>query len=129
MNVKLWQLIERRILLAVVRECLRLGYALNVDNGGDDFELPSPTTERKAIMAACMAADEDRLYVYRPRVEGDKPMLEKRWNSSGSTEQWTFLGWVLFVYGNDGFNVVSDYTTNLEAVLKPANALAEKYGA
>ncbi len=117
MNVKLRQLIERRILLSVVRECLRLGYALNVDNGGDDFELPAPTTDRKTIMAACIAADEDRLYVYQPRREGDKVL-----------EQWKCLGWVLFVYGNDGFDVISDFTTNLGVALGPATALAEKYG-
>jgi len=35
-------------------------------------------------------------------------------------------GWVYFVYGNDGWDVVSDYTTNLEAVLKGSGELAER---
>jgi len=32
---------------------------------------------------------------------------------------------VYFVLGNSGWDVISDYTTNLEALLAGANALAE----
>jgi hypothetical protein len=38
-------------------------------------------------------------------------------------------GWVRFVYGNDGWDVVSDYTTNLEPHMKNADKLADYYGA
>jgi hypothetical protein len=31
------------------------------------------------------------------------------------------FAWVRFVYGNDGYDVISDYTTSLEAVLAPIN--------
>lgn len=34
-------------------------------------------------------------------------------------------GWVYFVFGNDGYDVISDYTTNLEDVLAPINAYAD----
>lgn len=35
-------------------------------------------------------------------------------------------GWVRFVFGNDGYDVISDYTINLEDFLKGANALANE---
>jgi hypothetical protein len=53
-----------------------------------------PTRDRAVILSSLMETDDDRLIV-RP------------------------AGWVYFVYGNDGFDVVSDYTTNLEAILCP----------
>lgn len=34
-------------------------------------------------------------------------------------------GWVRFVFGNDGWDVINDYTTNLEDVLAPVNAFAD----
>ena len=41
---------------------------------------------------------------------------------SGASE-----GWIRFVFGNDGWDVVSDYTTNLENVLKPVNDYADTF--
>lgn len=35
------------------------------------------------------------------------------------------FGWVRFVYGNSGYDVISDYTTNFEDVLSAVNAYAE----
>jgi hypothetical protein len=52
-----------------------------------------------------MSTDEDYLMVYEP----------------GKKER---LGWIHLVYGNDGYDVVSDYTTNLEALVDP---ITEKY--
>lgn len=123
-SVKMRQRVERMILRAVVRECFQNGYALNVDNGGDEFELKEPTTKLGDFLGACMAADEDRVYVYRRRRPTDAPVVTR----AGETDQWYQIGWVLFVYGNSGWDVVSDYTTNLEHVMGPADVLAERYG-
>lgn len=41
--------------------------------------------------------------------------------SSANESNHTHSGWVRFVFGNDGWDVISDYTTNLEDVLKPVN--------
>ena len=40
-----------------------------------------------------------------------------------------YLGWVWFVYGNDGYDVISDYTANekIEALMVNVNKLADKY--
>lgn len=37
----------------------------------------------------------------------------------------TAEGWIRFIYGNDGWDVISDYTTNLESILAPVNAYAD----
>ena len=66
-------------------------------------------------MAAMFTTDEDRLWFSRPEDE----------NLKGSPER--NHGWVYFVYSNDGHDVISDYTTNLEGLLKKANLLADKY--
>jgi hypothetical protein len=34
-------------------------------------------------------------------------------------------GWALLVFGNSGWDLISDYTTRLEEFLKPANDLAD----
>lgn len=33
--------------------------------------------------------------------------------------------WVVFVFGNDGYDVISDYSMSLESVLAPINAYAD----
>jgi hypothetical protein len=57
-----------------------------------------------------METDDDRLFVYK--VDGPKGRRD-------------WFGWVFFVYGNDGYDVISDYTTNLESSLTATNKLAE----
>ena len=36
------------------------------------------------------------------------------------------IGWILLVFGNDGWDLVSDYTVNLETFLKPLSDLSDK---
>lgn len=36
------------------------------------------------------------------------------------------IGWIYLVFGNDGYDVISDYTTNLESFLKPVFELVDK---
>lgn len=105
MSVKARQRVERTIARRVVLDALRLGYTLSVNNGGDDDEIP-PTTEAKAVLAAMFATDDEYLKLHK---DG------------------RYVGWVRFIYGNDGWDVVNDYTCNLDAVMAGADALAEKY--
>lgn len=73
-----------------------------IDNGDDTTKR---LADRDAILREMFATDDERLLLYRKGRAG---------------------GWVSLVYGNDGFDVISDYTTNLEGVLKPANELADR---
>lgn len=89
--------VERRIVKKTVSALLNQGFLLAVD------QLP-PTMNRKDILAAMMEHGDDRLIVYRGTLR---------------------YGWVWFVYGNDGWDVISDHTTNLETVLEPIYAFTE----
>lgn len=99
------QRIERRIVRRVVLDLIAAEYRLNLDNGGETWELAEWSTDAKKVLAAMFATDEERLHCRKN--ENDR-------------------GWVFFVYGNDGPDVICDYTTNLEPILKNAEALAEK---
>lgn len=101
---------EREIVLKALDCLLEAGYILNTDYG--DGPMPIiPTSDRDALVKVLMEGDEDLLRVIGTERTGDEAQI---------------VGWVRFVYGNDGYDVISDYTTNLEAVLKPANDLAEE---
>lgn len=98
--------IEKRIVRTVVTEAHRLGYEFIIDNGGGlDEEIT--TSGVSQTMKEMMATDDDRLYI---------------------TKDGLSVGWVHFVYGNDGWDVISDYTVNLETlgVLDKAQTLAAK---
>jgi hypothetical protein len=95
-SVKMRQLVEREIANAIVDSLLESGFLISVDNGdnnGNEFEI-AKSRDRRAIKAALMQTDEEHLHVYL--ADGKK------------------FGWVYLVYGNDGWDVMSDYTTNLE---------------
>jgi hypothetical protein len=92
--------IEHRIIKRVIADALSdETIELSVD---DD----PPTRNPEALHQAVVAVDEARLYFHR---QGEKAAY----------------GWVFFVLGNDGWDVICDYTTNLGPVLAGANALAD----
>lgn len=107
LSIKLRQGVERAIVSRIVDDLLARGYALSVDYGdGDpDYEV-ARSRDRSAVLGALFACDEERLFVHREGQE--RP-----------------FAWIFLVYGNDGWDVVSDYTTNLEDDLKGATALAD----
>ena len=98
------QRIERAIVGRAVRDALRAGYSLSV-NDGEAFAILR-SRNRAAIMRALFSVDEERLYIH-----------------AGDTGR--RVGWVYLVYGNDGPDVIADYTGNLESLLTGANACAE----
>lgn len=67
------------------------------------------SADANAILAAMFSTGEDRLFVHLP-------------THTGETE---WCGWVYFVYGNDGWDVVNDYTTNLESILQPVTGVED----
>lgn len=105
---------EREIAAKTIEVLLAAGYRLSVWNGEDEEIRLS--TDPVAILAAMKQTDEDYLWVFRgSRADcrcGEEPTRHN--------------GWVRFVYGNDGWDVINDYTTNLEAILEPVNRMAEE---
>lgn len=96
--------IERRIVTSLVNEFAEQGFAFWVDNGGEDFILC--TTVEKAL-DALMNTDDDQL---GPIPKGDSIPL----------------GWIRLVYGNDGWDVMSDWHTKLDKYMPKTLALVEE---
>jgi hypothetical protein len=95
--------IEARIMRKVIEDALAAGYALGVHDG--ESKTVANSRDPEAIFAALRTTDEDFLMF----TLGDKP-----------------VGWVFFVYGNDGHDVINDYTTSLEPVMVEAERLADE---
>ena len=104
------QIVEKEIATAIVDSLLAAGFRIEVDNGDEET---LPIADRATILKSMFLTDEERLFVFKKN--------EPDW-----------FGWVYLVYGNDGWDVLSDYTVNLEKVRRkngsPAAALADKYG-
>ena len=108
MSVKMRQKFEREICTAVLDALLAAGFEISVDNGGEEFELEN-SADRDAILKAMFLADEDRLYAIKNKQH---------------------IGWVYFVYGNDGWDVLSDYTVNLGSFVgdgTPVQKIVDEY--
>ena len=104
------QLVEKEIYTQVIDSLLEAGFAIEVHNGEEDPQLPA-CTNREVILQNMYLTDED--YLYAVTREGKN------------------FGWVRFIYGNDGWDVINDYTVNLESVIgegTKTDALVQKYG-
>lgn len=92
MGVKMRQIVEKEIAYAVIDALLKAGYTIAVDNGEEETK---HTTNKTTVRNAMFTTDEEYLYV----------------REAASMKS---AGWVRFIYGNDGWDVINDYTTNLE---------------
>lgn len=102
--------VEQDIVTRTVDALLGAGYLLQTNI---QWRRPAnPTSDRGTILAQMMAVDDEFLGVHRPGDSDPRP-----------------FAWVRFVYGNDGWDVMSDYTTNLEDVLAPVNEYADSLDA
>ncbi|MCF3643316.1 hypothetical protein LXM94_25515 [Rhizobium sp. TRM95111] len=112
MNIEARQRIERRIAKAAIGGLLDAGFFLSVYDG-EEFALRR-SRDAKAIAAVMGATDEESLLAYRPNPATD------------AAPRWQRVGSVLFVYGNDGWDVIADYSTSLEPHLQRADELADQ---
>ena len=105
MNLHKRQEIERRIYSRIVKDAIASGFNVSVFDG-EEFALEH-SSKYAEIMAAGFSTDEDALVIYN----GDQR-----------------LGFVSFIYGNYGWDVIHDYTANdtIETLLAGAIALADK---
>lgn len=101
MNVENRQKIERRIARRIVRDAIEMGYSVSINNGGDDNEIDR-STDIKAVQAELMATDEENIIFH---------------NKAGRS-----IGAVFMVYGNDGWDVMCDWTDTEEVNKILANA-------
>lgn len=102
------QEIEREIVKRTIKELLAAGYSLGVNDGEETVITHS--TDAEAIFKEMFATDQDFLLVY-VTVGGRCLSIAN----------------VHFIYGNTGWDVISDHTEFLETVLKPVMAFAQTF--
>lgn len=108
--------VERKIATKLVKALLDAGYALATDEGEHHFYGESnPTRDHQTVLDALMTTDEEHLGVFDAE------------EATGQLRVARPFGWVYLVYGNDGWDVISDYTVNLEDVLKSVNDYADTF--
>lgn len=108
MNVQQRQEIERQIVTQVIMTACELGHQVSIENGASDPT--KPTSLLGDLLPEIMQTDEEWLVI----SHHGKP-----------------IGQVFMVYGNDGWDVISDYSDNdaMESLLQPAFALSDKLAA
>ena len=106
-------LVEKDIAKRTVKALTAAQFVLGVSNGEDTYSFPpySPHVGFQAYVDSIL----DKM------GETDEELLEV-FTQEDHTRR---VGWVWFVYGNDGWDVISDYSLNLEDVLKPVNDYAD----
>jgi hypothetical protein len=80
---------EKRMASALVRACLARGFEVTIDNGED--RPIERSTSYKAIMGELWQTDEEHVLIFK----------------DGKRHGWFFL-----VYGNDGYDLIADYSDN-----------------
>ena len=114
------QRVERRIISQFVSDALAAGYrlAVSLERGYDTEDMLMGSRDKKKIVTEAMAGDEAHIFV-QP-AEGELVVDGKVVSE----------GWVYVVLGNDGWDVISDYTVNIEeemGLMAGADKLAQKY--
>lgn len=98
--------IEKKIIAKAIDDILAANFTITVHDGEEKVLIRS--TKREKILSHMFSTDMETLLVIR------------------GGEQ---FGWLQLVYGNDGHDVIHDYTTNLEALLAGASQLADELAA
>lgn len=111
MSVKMRQIVEKEISAAIVDALLKAGFELQINNGDSESKF---MIDRANIIKHLYLTDEDRIFV----------------RHADNSDPTSVFGWVYLVYGNDGWDVLSDYTTNLKSVIgakSPVQKVIDKY--
>lgn len=93
--------IERRIVRSLVDEFSEQGFTFQVDDGGEEY---IPASTPKQALDALLNTDEDQL---------------------GIVQNGEVIGWIRLIYGNDGWDVMSDWHTNLDKYMPKTLAFVE----
>jgi len=100
--------IEDQIIKATINILLRSGFTLSVNDGEETTVNRSSNPD--LIFAAMKTTDEDYIYAHAP----------------GPIHP-TNKFWVYFVYGNDGVEVINNYTVSLDPQMDEINKLIDNY--
>lgn len=93
-------LLEMEIVCALIRQAAQYDYYFEVENTW-------PTTDDD-IKKVLFDYDDASIVIY--------------------DEKGNNIGWIKLAFGHNGYDLISDYSTNLETFLEPVNAIAEFWG-
>ncbi len=103
MSAKLIRELERTIVKKTIEALLEQGFRMSVNHDSDfDDQAIAIKDASDATLDEMFACDEAKLEVFSDFTVGKT----------------THFGWINFVYGNDGWDVISDYSTSLEKVMR-----------
>lgn len=114
-EVKVRQMIEKAIVEALVDSLLKAGKRVSVslEKGYDISDCLLGSTDKKTIMDEAFAGDECHLFVHN----ATGPLIERgRMND---------VGWFYLVFGNEGWDVVSDYALSVAPFLDEAERISK----
>ncbi|MEH2517386.1 hypothetical protein V1279_002959 [Bradyrhizobium sp. AZCC 1610] len=97
------QEIERQIARRIIDDALAAGFAIDVYDGGD-FAIEK-STDADAIFSAMFSTDDDRLYMHKDGKQ---------------------VGSVWLIYGESGWDVITDYSMSIDDLLQGALKLSEE---
>jgi hypothetical protein len=102
---------EEKIVKKLIKRALDSEYYITVNDGEEDVVIKS--RDYPKIIDAVFSTDEDYLSFYKAADADDR------------------VGIVYLVYGNDGFDVISDYASSdldaFEVWMTPVNEYADKF--
>lgn len=110
--------VERAIVRRAAQDLLAAGFQLRVWNG-EGYEC-ARTPDLAVVMSAIMASDQEELCVLEAPVPAHL-------STPGTVhDTWAYVGSVCMVYGNDGYDVISDNSASVEEYLEGATELANE---
>lgn len=125
---------EKAIVRRLVKDAIAAGYSITVswargfdmgetEDGTWPTDRPIASQNVPAIMEAAFACDEAHLFFHRAGDETASPTVT---NTQGS--QWlNCTHHVYLVFGNDGWDVMCDWSVNCGPFMAGAKALSDKY--
>ncbi len=102
------QAMEKVICRKILTEGVAAGYCFTIDDGDTEegHEIYNHSIDVDGMMKELFNLDDAHIWVH----DGEKQ-----------------LGWIRIIFGNSGWDCISDYRTSLDDFLKPINDMAEKF--
>lgn len=107
--------IEDQVIKATIKALLDDGYILSVNDGEETTVTHSTDPDR--IFTAMKTTGEDYLMVHVQINDSIRPDIT----------EYVECGWVRFIYGNEGTEVINDYSVSLEPVIGKIMKLISDY--
>ena len=111
--------IEKKVMRRCLTDLIAAGYKVSIYSG-ECYEIVN-SVKVNAIMPLTFLTDEDVVYVSKE----DAPVTYDE--DRDVTRAGPFDSFVHFIYGNSGWDVINDYGTSLEDIMKPVMDYAETF--